>query len=97
MLVKVELGKMGTPFTDLAGAGSVEGWEASDSLFLESTIRGRSRRWTPGFTMTLNARHTFTGFGGRTALFVPTAMRQTSPGRCQTDCCGVEVVMGVHP
>jgi hypothetical protein len=88
---------MGTPFTDLAGAGSVEGWEVSDNLFLESTIRGRSRRWTPGSTMTLDARNTFTGFGGQTALFVPTAMRQASPGRCQTDCCVVEVVMGVHP
>jgi hypothetical protein len=88
--------KMGIPFTDLPRTGSVERWRATDTLSLEWTIRGRSRRWTTGSAMMSDAGNTSIGFGGRTVLFVLTAMGSESLGRCPMDCCGVEAVMGVY-
>ena len=89
--------EMGTPFTDLLGAGSVEWWRATGAPFLEWTIRGRSRRWTTGSVTMPDAGTMSIGFAGRTALFALTAVEQAIRGRCLMDCCGVEAVMGVHP
>ena len=89
--------EMGTPFTDLPGAGRVNAWRAAGVRFLEWTIRGRSKRWTTGSVTMRSAGNTSIGFAGRTALFVPTAIWPVSLGRCPMDCCGVEAVTGVHP
>ena len=88
---------MGIPFTDLHGAGNVEGWRTNVGLFLEAIIRGRSRRWTTGSVMMRDAVSISTSFDGRTALFVLTAREPGNRGRCPMDCCGVGVVTGVHP
>ena len=50
-----ELAKMGIPFTDLWGDGSVRGWTAPNILSVGSITHGRSRRWTSGSAATRDA------------------------------------------
>ena len=59
---------MGIPFTDLAGAITVRGWQPIDIRFPGQTIRGHSKRWKSGSVMMQHVGSTFAGCDGRTAL-----------------------------
>ena len=95
-VVDADLAKIGIPFTDLRGDGSVRGWTAQNILSVGSITHGRSRRWTSGSAATRDAVSISGGCVGRMVSPALTAAWAGSRGRCRMGCCGAGVVVGAH-